>query len=408
MENECHGLSLYQSSSSFFMCFFFYLFSKKLFCLRSDCTLASKLALVSSFLFLFYPFHSEALFWIVGRGAILCTLFGLLCFFFYLQKERNIVYYLLSLLFFAAALLSYEEAWIIPVIIVLLSMLYQAQSKRASILQPAIFWLIFLVYIFGRYLFTHSFIGTPYGSERMMDFNPLLLCKNFTALVFRSVVIPMQSSFVFSITCAIVAIIFFTIIILIRRKINLVVIVSIVCFLISLLPVIPLGIDTHDTESERFLYFPSLFFLIFMVQVFDLFLKKKAWLVSVVFMAEIVVLLQSYNSFALSSRICRATMTAISKEGSVDTIYCSHLPEQYKGAFIFRNGFESAVNLVKKDSIQHIVILSTSELFHPEKNYQTAINAISQNSLMNDLSDESNLFIEWTEKEVILNRYSFK
>ena len=92
----------------FLSTFCFYFFARKLFFLRHDVIVSNNMALAASFLFLFYPFHSEALFWIVGRGAVLCTLFGLLCFLFYLQKEKSRLYYWLSLLCFSAALLSYE------------------------------------------------------------------------------------------------------------------------------------------------------------------------------------------------------------------------------------------------------------------------------------------------------------
>src|SRR5450432_1351588 len=38
------------------------------------------------------------------------------------------------------------------------------------------------------------------------------------------------------------------------------------CLLVSLLPAITLGIDTHNTESERFIYLPSVWCVLFLVE----------------------------------------------------------------------------------------------------------------------------------------------
>ena len=164
------------------------------------------MSLAASLLFLFYPFHSEALFWIVGRGAILCTFFTLLSFIFFIKKKDNPFYYLLSILCFAAALLSYEAAWIIPVIITILAFVFEPKKRRNSLFFAAFFWFVFFLYLIGRYWLTKELIGTPYGSQRVMNVSVFLLCKNLAAFIFRSVVIPMQSSVLFSITCFIVAI----------------------------------------------------------------------------------------------------------------------------------------------------------------------------------------------------------
>ena len=382
-----------------FACVFcVYFFSKKMFGFQSDQAISSKLALVCSLLFLFYPFHSEAVFWIVGRGAVLCTFFGLLSLIFFLQQERSSFHYLLSLTCFAAALLSYEEAWIIPVIITLFSFVHLQHNKKILLLNISGFWFVFFLYLAGRFYFTQDLIGTPYGSERITGFTISLLCKNFVALVFRSLVLPMQSSVSFIITCISVMIVLAFLIIRFRKKTNTGLMVIAACFLLSLLPVIPLGIDTHDTESERFLYFPSVFLWLFFVPFFSSLFRRRSWLLYLVIVAEAATLWNSYYSFVISSSICQTTITALEKTGRADTLFCHSLPGQYKGAFIFRNGFKSAVKLLKKDSVQCVVIISRSELFHPDINYEP----IFSDSAMHAI--QSNLYVEWQEDRVIFSR----
>ncbi len=374
-----------------------YFFAKNIFEWRNNDALSRRLALLSSILFLSYPFHSEALFWIVGRGSILCTLLSLLSIVFFIRKNESVWFYLLSLLCFLCALLSYEEAWILPLIIVVLIWAKPNANKRTSLLYAAGFLFVFLLYFLGRYFFTNDMIGTPYGSARMIDFNLVRWCKNAAALVARSLVIPMQSSLIFVLSVAFVFAAIVLLLFFFRKKINAVIVVSGVCFLLSLLPVIPLGIDTHDTESERFLYFPSLFLAIFFTQLISFVFERKLWLAYLLAILEIIALRLSYNNFNRSSKVTETTILALHKTGRADTIFCTHLPDEYKGAFIFRNGFASAVKLIKKDSVHSVVILSGSELFHPSKNYRAEF-------IYPFTNQGNNLQIEWKEDKVILKR----
>ncbi len=390
------GFHITNLALHFFCAFCFYFFSKIIFSLRNTAVHSADMALAAGFLFLFYPFHSEALFWIVGRGAVLCTMFGLLCFIFYLKKETNRFYYSISLVCFSASLLSYEQAWIIPVIITLFTIFYISKKNKKNFFPVTGFWLLFLVYLTGRFWFTKNVIGSPYGSQRIMNFDIFLLGKNGAAFFFRSLTPPMQSSLAFSITSIILTVCVVLFFFIIRKKINFVMFGSAACFLLSLVPVITLGIDTHDTESERFLYLPSVFLIAILVQFFDLLLAKKTWLVYAALVIENFALWQSYQSFVLSSHVSLTTIQALSETGKTDTIFCKRLPDQYKGAFIFRNGFESAVQLIKKNSFQHVNILSRSELYHPEKTYKSVF-------LKTDATQKSrNVVFEWKEDKVII------
>ena len=389
----------------FLSVFCFYFFAKSLFSFNVNIESDGNSALAAALLFLFYPFHSEAVFWIVGRGSILCTVFGLLSLQCYLLRDKKAAFYFLSLLFFIVALLSYEEAWIVPFLIVVFESVFRKKDSRFSILSVGGFIMVFVLYLAGRYYFTSAIVGTPYGSERMMTYDFFLLGKNFVALIFRSVILPLQSSLLFSICCLLAMLIFAVAVFLVRKKINVVFGVNAACFLLCLLPVVPLGIDTHDTESERFLYLPSVFFILLITQLFQLAIaNKKTWVFSVAIVLEAALLWQSYRSFAAASTVCQTTVAKLATLGAADTIFCYRLPGQYQGAFIFRNGFESAVNLFMPVAPNAVFIVSRSELYHPAAVYKAVFfDKIDGNDTLR-LSTRSNLKILWKEDEVVFSK----
>ena len=71
-------------------------------------------------LFWIYMNHAEAVFWILGRSAMLGMLFFLCACLAYLQRKSTLNF-ALSMLFSILAWLSYESAWIIPFVFLLIS-----------------------------------------------------------------------------------------------------------------------------------------------------------------------------------------------------------------------------------------------------------------------------------------------
>lgn len=59
-------------------------------------------------LFFIYPFHSESIFWIIGRSGSLGALFFLPAIIFYLRRLEGLRYSILSILFFIAGLITYR------------------------------------------------------------------------------------------------------------------------------------------------------------------------------------------------------------------------------------------------------------------------------------------------------------
>jgi len=220
-------------------------------------------SIACSILFFIYASHSEAVFWILGRSAILGTLFSLLFLIGFLQKEKHPAFIFLYIISWVLALLSYESCWVLPVIVFLITCLEKEKNKWKHF---AIVFIIFIVYLFVRYFFIHQLLGI-YEAGSFFSGDWKTLSQHFLLLVSRSF-LPWYSGNVIAfyglIILAIILILFF---LRIQNAIKKKVVFIFICSLISLLPYISLGIDTNGVEGERFLYFPIMLLGIFIVLV---------------------------------------------------------------------------------------------------------------------------------------------
>ncbi len=147
---------------------------------------------------------------------------------------------------------------------------------------------------------------------------------------------------------------------------------SLTCFMISFAPVITLGVDSHDSESERFLYFPSVFVVLLVVEIVFKLGKSashKLLFFSLLFSTEIFYLSRAAKVYQISSRVARVSMSAVTEMHNYGNVYCINLPTQYKGGFIYRLGFsEAVVWLTDRDKIK-IVKVSAKEMAIPTQHY---------------------------------------
>jgi len=117
-------------------------------------------AFAAALIFLFYPFHSECIFWLVGRSSLLAVLFAMASVYCYVRKRESNGWYLLSLACLMLGLFSYESIWTLPVIIILLSFVYdKATMLKSKLLYIAGYWFIFFIYLIARFYLTTTVIG---------------------------------------------------------------------------------------------------------------------------------------------------------------------------------------------------------------------------------------------------------
>lgn len=314
-----------------------------------------KKSVLAATFFLMYAFHSESIFWIIGRGGSLCTLFFLLSLIFYLKNGKAVLDYSLCLCFFFIGLLAYETIWVFPLVV---SAVHVLALKR-NVRKVAGVWLVFVFYLLLRFGIAPVSSGDyQFGAFNEHDY--FRLVYNCNTLLARCFLPPMQNSRLFFGAYISVAALFTFLCLKWRSDKLLFFLVA--CLLLSLLPVVALGIDTHDSESERFIYLASFFAVLFLVQLFSRLKEPLALLVFLVFLsAHAFLLYNAAESYRVGSAIARQSLECIPAQADFNMIYAVNMPEQYKGALIFRKGFAEAVSWINNTRFESVSIVTSKE-----------------------------------------------
>ncbi len=322
-------------------------------------------------LFFIYASHSEAVFWILGRSAILGTLFSLLFLIGYLQKEQHQKFIFLYIISWMLALLSYESCWVLPVFALLFSFIDTEKNKWKHF---AIVLIIFIIYLAVRYFSIHQLLGNYEGDSLFFGEWKIVL-QHFFLLISRSF-LPWYTKNIFAFYGLIVLILFLIFLFYkIKRNNKKRVALLFAFFLISLLPYISLGIDTNGVEGERFLYFPLMllcFFIILVVYFSPIkSYYKEIWLLCFCIF-QLMILHQNSANQQFAGTIVKSVLNKISKVNPAKKIIVKGLPQCQFGALIFRAGLPEATGwLINKEQEKNIEIVSQrSEVLPLAKNYK--------------------------------------
>ncbi len=325
-------------------------------------------SIVIAVLFFIYPFHSESIYWIIGRSGSLGTLFSLASVIFYLHRNENRFAFVWSALFFSIGLLTYESIWIFPLIALLISWL-DAKENGAGFRKEFMFLIglivIFFLFLFIRYIRLGELVGDYEASGfKTIDFVKLL--QNGVRLLVRSFTPPVESIVGFYVTIGLVFLLVIAIFLSVKKKKKSkgLLLFLFASFLISLLPYLSLGIDTHGVEGERFLYLPSVFVCIFLVYTLLTFFQKKNYqlvVVVIVFGYCLFYLYAAQNKYSIASNITRKTMQEINLMKDKKQLFIDSLPEEYKGALIFRLGFYEGMQWIDSGKSLKNVFVSASK-----------------------------------------------
>ncbi len=225
---------------------------------------SSDLALISTTIFLLYAFHSEAVLWIIGRGGSLVTIFSVASLLFYFKKAQRAYYFPLSILFFIAGLLTYEASWVLPLLLtgwVFCRGPLPRNISKSEHYHLAVYWLVFLVFLLIRKQIVGDLIGSPYLGGDFLKMPPRFYLYNFTALIARSFLPPVENSTYFVWMSALLGILLLAIFLFLLKKklLSRFRVFIWISFFVCLTPFVLLGINTHNSEGERFLYLPSVF-----------------------------------------------------------------------------------------------------------------------------------------------------
>ena len=119
------------------------------------------------------------------------------------------------------------------------------------------------------------------------------------------------------------------------------------CYMLSLVPVATMRIGIFNTQSERFLYLPSAFACLGAVAVLEFILRRRhvkyAVLASVVLIEALT--LQWVNSRWITASILSERIAAEVSSYDPDKTVILNVPDNYRGAYVFRNGLHEAATL---------------------------------------------------------------
>jgi hypothetical protein len=354
---------------------------KRVFSLSSNEQSSVVKAAASSLLFLIYYCHSEPIFWIIGRGGSLATVFFLIALLFHLKSWSGCVaYYILSLLFFAAGLLTYEVMWCYPLVIAIFSVLFRRKQEEGAKLFGV--FIFFVLFLFLRVKITgHVFSDYEIGSFNS-GFRIVRLIYNFNALIGRCFLPPMKNGASFVVSYA--AFIFGMLIAVIKAQKALPLVLMLFCVAVCVLPVVSLGIDTHDSESERYIYLATVFAVFLLVElIFKLPESGFRIALPVLLIFHGYQIVNAADAYKFSSMVTKRSLECIPILSTESMVITSNVPTQYQGALIFRIGLPEALEWFKGIRKSDVRVMNEKEVF--QKFPDLACAGLASNNVFSDL-----------------------
>jgi hypothetical protein len=254
-------------------------------------------------------------------------------------------------------------------------------------------------------------ILSDYAMHNFYSFNISRLFLNYNSLLARTGLPYMNNSGLFSLIYFVsIAVISSVIFILYKRKkISPLSGLLIFAFLISPLPAISLGINTHNSESERYIYLPSVFCILLIIEIMFLLFSNKNLLTV---MLTLFLLFHGYlfyrsaQSFSFAGDVIKKSLSAINTYSSVNVIHVINRPIQYKGAIMFRSDFQNALNWICSDCrYNKIDTISSFEYKRPAAFH---IEKYKLDSLTKDfykvesVVNVNDMILNWTDSSLII------
>ncbi len=340
------------------------------------------MVIMATLLFLCYGYHSEPIFWILGRGGSLAACFIQLSILCYLRG--SIPFRVLGIISFGLGLFTYELTWILPLLLTALYLFEKHHQKKISSYLPiTLYWNVLTLYLFYRYSVLKGSLG-GYGMEDLFQLDLIGIGHKWVALAGRLFVPPLENTtfFVFGLVTVIVLLCVALFKVFKQSKdIFALALLLIACMAICLLPVASLGIDTHDTEGERVIYPATMFAcLLILLLANTIFSQHFAYytfcICALIF--HTYFLYQASLDYRHASYVSRFTIESLNTVPGVRKLTITNLPTQYKGALMFRFMPTRAPGILATD-IEGFNIRSVQEITEKKK-YKSVIRATAGDS----------------------------
>lgn len=317
-------------------------------------------AWTAGILFLLYPFHNEGVIWLSGRLSSMAALFGLLAIHFYFGISRP-WNFILAALCWITGLFAYESIILLPLIILLMEA-PEYYSDRLKLKRAAGAWFgAGVVYLLVRWTLAGSlFPGYGKGILANEKGNGYLI--RAMKVLGRCFLPPMEDSKTLMILFTLAVILVIGGHVLIWRKIrelgragwSYVLLWGVI--LAALVPAIAFGVSTRTSEGDRLLYFPSIFLCLLLSADLFLFIEKKA------IRLALLVVIGAASTLYINGNNRRWVLASQTAAGILDTVKAApgrvvlvNAPDEWEGAYIFRNNFNPSLVINGIDTNKVIV-----------------------------------------------------
>lgn len=324
----------------------------------------NKSAIACGLLFLFWPVQVEVVAWIAAWPHLWATFFGLLTLLFYRSKP------VLALLFFILAIFTKEIAIILPFIILLWEAYDYSIKKQKINIQVLLYFIILIAFIILRYLSTKILFGF-YGQDSLgFAFRAWIgnlaglandyLSFGFLRNIFYKVWYYHLDSVAIMVLVFLAGLFYFYF-----KKKKTFQFVLLFSFLLATGLILPLGLHRTTFAGERYLYFPSIFLVIFLVYLLRK-IKPIFWLVILLIFAAIIQYkLGIWDSAGKLSRQIVESYQDLNLAPGVKLVSVG-LPDNLSGAEVFRNNLQQALEIVYPKNHPDILPLPIYVFLNPE------------------------------------------
>jgi hypothetical protein len=312
---------------------------------------------LAALFFLCYPFHNEPLFWAVGRGASMAAFFAL-SILYIAMGNQSIKFRAVSIsVLYLLGLMAYET--ILPLFILLLILAYFKKERRLIGVSTIISLGVLIVY----FLLRNYFSGAVFQgySEGIIHLKPSLWVEHIFKMLARQWFPPLQNSTTFlSLSfgvALVIGVVGWWLLKKIRSEGNGAIKMTwflLITWLIFMVVASSFPISTKTSETDRLLYLPSIPLSIIAAWVVTLlpvsFRIQMAItaVITVIGIAGIVDNARNWETASIQTRNILKTLETSSCKGG--KTFVLNLPQEYKGAFVFRNGFYQALLLQGSDT----------------------------------------------------------
>lgn len=316
--------------------------------------------------FLIWPVQIEAISWIAAWPHLWATLFYLASLIFYIKyfEVKKKSYNILALVFFILALFTKEIAMTLPVALFFISwhLNYKIAWKKVW---P--FFLVLIIFLLLRLSATGQFFGY-YGQASLAFKLPeylgnlaIMFLDWASAGYFRAQGYKVWYRFPWFLAGATLVFLLVYIFYLWRyKKRERLYIFALL--ILSCLPVLPLGLHRTTFAGERYLYLPTVFFVMWffsMIANLRLNINKKMFFIFFIAICSMIIINDKnivWSKAAILSRQIVSSYADLHLEVGTKLVSVA-LPDNMRGAEVFRNNLQQALELYYPESYPQIVTL---------------------------------------------------